>query len=149
MKLFGKGRKHRKLADRIGNEIHRQLTKAFSKRPLLFENVREIAFTAGYLKSFTFVAFSEIGCKDLDVHLQQIRYFCNGVLPNRLWDVFQRGEALNELSQSSNREEFIRAREDYELGVKAGINDGGEFIDTDSPPNNFMKFLIQGKIDLP
>ncbi|MBT9437709.1 MAG: hypothetical protein GAS50_00800, partial [Desulfobacterales bacterium] len=88
-------------------------------------------------------------CKDLDVHLQQIRYFCNGVLPNRLWDVFQRGEALNELSQSGNREEFIRAREDYELGVKAGINDGGEFIDTDSPPNNFMKFLIQGKIDLP
>jgi len=149
MKLFDKGRKYRKLADRIGNEIHRQLTKAFNERPLLFENAREIAFTAGYLKSFTFVAFSEIGCKDLDVHLKQIRYFCNGVLPDRLWEVFQRGEALNELSESGDREEFIRAREDYELGVNAGIHDGGEFIDTDSPANNFMNFLIQGKIDLP
>ena len=148
MKLFGKERKYRKFADRIENEIHGQLTKAFNERPLLFENAREIAFTAGYLKSFTFVAFSKIGCKDLDVHLKQIRYFCNGVLPDRLWDVFQRGEALNELSKSGDREEFIRARKDYELGVKAGIYDGGEFIDTDSPPNNFKNFLIQDKIDL-
>ena len=147
--MFGKGRKHRKLADRIGKEIHRQLIKAFKERPLLFENAREIAFTAGYLKSFAFVAFSEIGCKDLGVHLRQIRYFCNGVLPDRLWDVFQRGEALNELSQSGEREEFRRAREAYELGVNAGIYDSGEFIDTGNPPNNFMNFLIRGSINVP
>ena len=147
--MFGKGQKHRKLADRIGKEIHRQLIKAFKERPLLFESAREIAFTAGYLKSFAFVAFSEIGCKDLDVHLRQIQYFCNGVLPDRLWDVFQRGEALNELSQSGEREEFRRAREAYELGVNAGIYDGGEFIDTGSLPNNFMNFLIRGSINVP
>lgn len=147
--MFGKGRAHRKLANKIGQQIHRQLIQAFEERPQLFENASEMVFTAAYLKAFTFIAFSGIGCRDLDVHLRQIQYFCNGALPNRLWDIFQRGEALYELSEGEEREEFRQARESFELGQKAGIFDGCGFTDSGRPPSNFTNFLTRGTIEVP
>ena len=145
--MFGKKREYRKLSDRIGQEIHRQLRQALKEKPSLLGTASEMAFTAGYLKSFTLVGFSAIGCPDIDTHMEFIKHFCNGVLPSRLWDVVQRGEALNSLSQDGEREEFKRTRESYALGAEAGISDGGEFFDNGVQPNKFGYFLIKGSIE--
>ena len=147
--MFGKNRQYRKLADQIGKEIHRQLQQAFKEKDEMLGTASEMVFTAGYLGSFTFVAFSKIGCREIDVHLKYIRYFCNGVLPNRLWEVFERGKALNDLSRSGDRDEFIKTRESYDLGVKAGINDAGQFFSKDNPPSNLANFLVGNSVEGP
>lgn len=145
--MFGRKRQYRKLADRIGQEIHRQLRQALTEKATVCGADGEMAFTAGYLKSFTFVGFSGIGCIDIDTHVKFIKHFCNGVLPGRLWDVVQRGEALNALSQDGERDEFKKAREFYALGVEAGISDGGEFFDSGIQPKKFGYFLTKGSIE--
>lgn len=145
--MFGKKRQYRKLADQIGKEIHRQLQQAFKEKDEMLGTVSEMVFTAGYLESFTFVAFSEIGCQEIDVHLKYIRHFCNGVLPNRLWEVFERGKALNDLSQGGDREEFVKTRESYDLGVKAGMNDADQFFHKSNPPRNLANFLAGNSVE--
>jgi hypothetical protein len=147
--MFGRERQYRRVADRIGKEVHRQLRQALKEKATVFETPAEMAFTAGYLKSFTFVGFSEIGCQDIDTNMEYIKYFCNGVLPGCLWDIVQRGEALNTLSQEGNRDEFVKTRQSYKIGVDAGISDGGNFFDNGVEPKNFEYFLSKGSIEIP
>ena len=145
--IFRKNRQYRKLANRIGQEIHRQLQQALIVTPTVLGTPGEMAFTAGYMKSFTFVGFSEIGCLDLDTHMKYIKHFCNGVLPGRLWDAVERGIALNALSQEGEREEFKIAREAYDLGAEAGKSDGVEFFVNGIQPKKFGLFLTEGTIE--
>lgn len=145
--MFRKRRQYRKLADLIGQETHRQLLQALNEKSTVLGTADEIAFTSAYLRSFTFVAFSEIGCEDVATHLKYIRHFCNGVLPSRLWDVFQRGESLNALSQDGEREEFKKTRESYDLGVEAGISDAGDFLNNGVLPKKLTDFLCKCSVE--
>ena len=140
--MFGKKRKFRKVADRIGEVVHLQILQSFEKKEGILGSSNEMVFVSGYLQTFVYVGLSDIGCRDLSVHSKYIKHICNGVLPNRLWDIYQRGEALSELSQSGERQEFIEARKVYELSKDAGISDAHEFFYNGTPPKNLANYLI-------
>ncbi len=134
---------YRKQADQIGKEIHHQLQKALREKTTALGTYAELAFTAGYLTAFTQIAFSKIGCNDSAISRKYIKYFCDGVLPGRLWDFFQRGEALKELSLEGNREEFIKTRESYNLGILTGNSDSDNYFDKGIRPVGLYNFLIK------
>ncbi len=139
---FGTKRKLRKIADSIGVLIHQQLRRVLTESENTFSTPEEIAFTSGYLSAYVWNVFDRCGCKDIDVQNEHIKYLCDGVLPGRLWDVFQRGKAIKELAEGETKEEYARTCEAYEIGERAGLKDASEEYCNRVPPQNLANYLL-------
>ena len=138
---YGLHPEYRKLADRIGPVIHTQLSRVMGQSGETLGHPEEMAFTYGYLSTFTCRMFRDVGCNDSLSQEEFIQYVCNGVIPGRLWDIFQRGKALSELSKDGEREEFKKTYEAYGKGKDAGVHDAQVFCDG-GHADNLARFLL-------
>jgi hypothetical protein len=139
---FSKNRKYRKAARNLGVLIHQQILDALLKHQYLFNTPRKTAFTSGYLKSFFWGALSRRGCNDIGLQLTLLKDTCNKIAPDRLWDIYVKGEALTEFGKGKPKEQYIEACEAYELGITAGLNDAEQISIHKATPVNLMRFLM-------
>jgi len=140
--MFGKNRKYKKAANAIGPYIHQQIVKAMEARQDVFSNPEEIAFVAGYLYSLMWNTLDKRGCKDADVQTAMLKHVCDGVIPGRLWDVVERGQALGSSFFGDSKPEYTSPREAYELGTGCGIYDATEFDDAGTAPENLRRYIV-------
>ena len=97
---------------------------------------------AGYLRSLMWDTLDKRGCKDAGVQEKMLKHVCDGVIPGRLWDVVERGQALNGSLFDDSKSEYASAREAYELGTSCGIYDGTQLDDVGVEPDNLRRYLI-------
>jgi biotin carboxyl carrier protein len=133
--MFWKTLKYKKTADIIGEQTHRQIRHAAEIRSKVFVSPEQILYFSGYIDSLIFTALNERGCSDRKVILKHIKYVCDHIMPDRLWDIFQKGYEAASLIK----------KEEYECGVDDGLHDYGK-IEDGIPPDNLFKFLTKGVI---
>ncbi len=139
--LFG-NKEHKKAANIIGVEIHRQLFGALKVNEGVTNARLTSPFITGYLYGFIRFGFNMQGYQGEALAEKYIKHICDGVLPNRLHEIFQRKLTILESASKSEVEKF-------EKGVEVGVYDSGAFNDfTDFEANNMYKFLVKEKLDL-
>jgi hypothetical protein len=139
--MFGKKRKFRKAADSMGVLIHKQIMEALNERGQLSGTHVEMAFISGYLTQFAWIVFDNLGCRDIGIQNENIKHMCDGVLPGKLWDMFQKGQGLYHLSKGQETEERTQVKKAYELGGDAGNNDAIDCADNNIVPANLSNYL--------
>jgi hypothetical protein len=139
--MFGlfKKKEHKEAANKIGIELHRQIFDA------LKENESEAGvrisspFVAGYLYGFVRIGFGALGYDGEKVSEKYFKYICNGILPKKLYEIFERQLAALELAKDLGREE---EGEMFELGVEVGVYDSGSLNTFSSEiAENLYKYL--------
>lgn len=130
----------REARTRIGIELHRQIKEAFDLNEAETSARLQTSFCVGYIYWFVRLGFSTItgvvGECATDKHL---RYICDGVLPGRLYDIFNRQLAALEVARQMSNEERERKLKGivfspaeairlYEIGSEAGAADGSCFM---------------------
>ena len=143
---FGRKRKFKKAANKLGVLIHRQITDALVNHNQLFNTPEAKAFTSGYLKSFFWDGLNRLGCDDMELRQELLRDICNRVSPDRLWEIYESGEALAEPEAASYKAGCITA---YELGVTAGLNDTEEGAINKVTPENLTRYLLGNNLEGP
>lgn len=139
--MFWQNRKCKKAVDVLGPHIHKQIVSAMKARSDVFSNPSEMAFFAGYMRSLIWDILDKIGCKDYDVQTKMIKHVCEGVIPGRLWNVFERGEALSSSFLSGLNQEAENAKESLEKGTECGLYDASEFDYKSIAPDNLRRYL--------
>ena len=146
--MFGKSGKYKKISDLVGTEIHRQVRQALEKKEQLFDNPEQAAFMAAYLKLFMFEPFSSLGVRDYGTITKYTKRVCDGVIPGRMWEIYEQGNALNDLAQDGTNKKQKKLVEVYNLGEEAGTHDGAEFFRENIQPENLYNYLIGKKVKL-
>lgn len=158
--MFGflKRRKiEREARRRIGIELHRQIKEAFDLNERQTSARLQTSFVPGYIYYFVYTGFSTItgipGERATDKHL---RWICDGVLPNKLYEIFNRQLAKIEIAKGmaeQNRKirgtqispfEMIRL---FEIGGEAGFSDSDCFIPLAGRKANNLKRYLLGELD--
>jgi len=143
--MFGKNRRYKKAANALGPNIHKQIMEALAVRENVFTKPEELAFVCAYLEGLMWQTMDIRGCKDRNFHIKMLKMVCDGVIPGRLWDYVERGEALggsNEFGHSNSRAEYASAREAYDIGSGCGIHDAAELDDNSVVPDNLRRYLV-------
>ena len=143
MFAFGRKGKCRKAANALGPHIHHQIVKAMEVRGDVFSSPEELAFTAGYLRTLMWDTLDKRNCKEMDFQTEMLKYVCDRVIPQRLWEVVERGEALGESFFDDSKPEYASAKEAHEPGKDCGIYDGTQLDDSGSLPDNLRRFLVK------
>lgn len=136
---FGRKRRYRKAAGKVGVLIHGQILDALASHKKLFQKSEEVAFTSGYLKSFFWSVLNRHGCNDMTLQLRLLRSTCDKVSPGRLWEIYQSGAELADPLTKSYKPGCMNA---YELGVTAGLNDAEEGAAANVTPVNLTRYLL-------
>lgn len=112
-------------------------------------------FTPGYIYWFVRMGFSVQGIDGGKVIDKQLRLVCDGVIPDKLYDIFQRQLAALKVAQSmDDQTRPIRGTNMnpsqltalFELGVKVGSYDATYLS---SKPINFKKYLLGQQPHIP
>jgi len=135
-------KEYRKTVKSLGTILHAQIGEAAAQCGDIITTPYEVAFTSGYLRGFIWDALDRRGCYDAELILKIIKHVCDGILPRKLWDIFERGEAINEISQDSNRDELTLSRDAYNFGLKIGKNDAAQADIDELVPVNLTKYLV-------
>lgn len=92
--LFGNSDK--KLIDPIGEQVHRQVTESLERHGDVMRSPDEMMWVSGYIYGLVEDALELNGNnkKDEERILKSVRHLCNGVLPGKLWDIFQKSYAF-------------------------------------------------------
>ena len=147
MGIFGNifGKKYKKEADIIGRALHEQIYDAMKSDEKLAGKNLKSAFFVGYMYSFVSAGFIVQGVSgdQLDKYL---KYICDGVIPGRLWEIFNAQlkymESVKELLQLEENPEMVE-------GGAAGLWDGSNLITVDNraPRTNLKSYLLGKKLD--
>lgn len=132
-------------ANKIGVEIHRQIMSAFQIDETTTGDRIPTFFTIGYIFGFIRIGFTTLGLDGEQATNKWTRHICDGVLPGRLYEIFERLLAAMELAKSLNKEDEIKQ---FEVGVEVGIFDAsalGYFSDTTA--NNLTKYLVGEEVE--
>ena len=140
--MFGKSTKYKKAANALGPHVHKQIVSALEARDDVFSTPDEMAFVAGYLGMLMWVTLDKQGCKDWDVQASMLKHVCNGVIPGRLWDIVERGEALGSPFFGDAKPEYKSAQEAYKLGSECGTYDSIKLDDAGFVPQNLRRYLV-------
>lgn len=138
---LGKNKKYEKIANNIGVLVHQQIKDAMESEGEVFRSPEEMAFTYSYLYSFFWEQFHFNGCDDEEILKKNIKQTCDRVIPNRLWEIYQRGEGLYQLALSNNGgEKEKKVLNAYEKGYDSGTEDSIGIADN-VVPSNLFKYL--------
>ena len=107
----------------------------------VFNNADEIAFTLGYLKAYFHQMYTHYNNSDHSLEAKLFKKTCDGVIPKRLWDIYLRGEALGQLSETSDEVNIKQTGQAYESGLIAGMEDADETHLEGTLPSQLTKFL--------
>jgi hypothetical protein len=144
--LFDKQKKAEKeAANRIGIELHKQIKTALEHGGSEAENRTVSTFMAGYLYGFIRISFTTQGIPGEAAADKHIRYICDGVIPKRLYEIFERQLAALELAKSLDKNDEI---EQFEVGVEVGAYDAGIFGPfSNVQANNLTNFLLGKEVE--
>lgn len=138
---FGGNRELKDLAHKIGEIFHHQISQAMESEYQLFTDVDDIAFTSGYLKAYFHRMFEHYENTDVRLEAKLFKRTCDGVIPKRLWDIYQRGEALGQLAETSDNPDIKQTGEAYEQGIVAGMEDADETHHDGKLPSKLKLYL--------
>lgn len=94
---FGKGSK---VTESIGAALHYQLHLAMKENELM-TNARILSlFTNGYIMAFSFSVYGLQGLSANKMFEKNFRNILDGVLPNRLYEVFTRQNEIRQLADT-------------------------------------------------
>jgi hypothetical protein len=131
-------------ADRIGVELHRQIRAALERGGKEVESRTISFFIAGYLFGFIRAGFTIQGIPGEQAADKYVRHICDGVIPKRLYEIFERYLAALELAKSLDKKEEI---EQFEVGVNVGIYDSAVFNPLSGvQANNLFKYLASQEL---
>ena len=132
---FGKGSK---VTASIGTALHHQLYAAMKEDEVMTNDRILSLFTNGYTSSFVFCVYGLEGLNAEKMLNKNLRKIFDGVLPNRLYDIFTRQNEMRQLAESLGdsssspeiskgnqcpkyfAESQLMAREEAKLYVKTG-----------------------------
>ena len=158
--FFKRRRIEREACTKIGLELHRQIKEAFEVNEQQTAQRLHTSFIAGYFYYFVRMGFFTItgipGERAADKYLRQI---FDGVLPNKLYEIFNGQLAALEVASSmEDQNRKIRgtqispsdAKQLFEAGAKFGMSDGTCLSSIySSGPNSLKQYLIGELDDLP
>lgn len=132
----------KKIMDRAGKEIHRQMLSATKDTNSILNSLPQIVFVKGYITSFLFnVAYETQSQGDWCFRDENLKYLCDGVIPGRLWDAFLKARAVEELGDQApfNVEEIL------ESGRQAADSDVWDDIGVS---NNLYNYLTNKPLNI-
>ncbi len=143
--LFKQHKAEKEAANRIGVELHRQLKEALTGGGKEAEQRVASFFVVGYLHGFVTIGFSTQGISGEQAADKYLRYICDGVMPNKLYEIFERLLSALELAKSLGKNEEI---EQFELGFEVGVFDAGALnYSTNLQANNLTTYLIGKEVE--
>lgn len=155
--MFGFFRRRRLVAEartKIGIELHRQLKEALHADERVTEKNLSTVFVVGYLYWFVRMGFTHLGIDGGSVVDKQLRPICDGVLPNKLYEIFERQMAALKIAQGMNDQTAqirganvtpAQLTELFEKGSKVGAFDGSY---VEAKPSNLKAYLLGQDIDI-
>ena len=112
--------KKQKISDEVGKCIHRQISQVLGEGAEVFARPEEAVFFFAYLNSLLWgVAQERNAVGDWVLEGKYQEQICQRVLPDRLWDIYQRGQGMHELKDKGT----FNVEEVYEEGNDAGLYD--------------------------
>jgi len=128
--------KQRKLCDKVGQSIHQQLYSITSSGDTVFNNPEEAVFFCGYLELLLSSSADYEELPGLWAHDEaNLKYICDGVIPNAIWVVYKRGQGMVSVSDGT----AFDVVETYELGKKAGWADAFDGLSNSGRLLRFLK----------
>jgi hypothetical protein len=132
----------------IGVELHRQIKEAVFQDESATSEKLSTAFTPGYIYWFVRMGFTCQGIDGGAIVDRQLKRVCDGVLPGKLYDIFQcQLAALGVAQDMSDQTKPIRGANVspaqltklFELGSKVGAFDA---MSLSAKPVNFKSYLL-------
>ena len=127
--------KEKRICDVVGKIIHTQISLALKENKEVFNRPEEIVFFSQYLTYFIWniaANFNAVGKWTTEEEYK--KYICEGVIPGRLWEIYQRYEAMKELSESAG----FDMKSIEELAVGAAVYDA---LHVDRNPDGLYRYL--------
>ena len=133
---------------KIGVELHRQIKEALYQDERAAAEKLSTVFVVGYIYWFIRMGFSYQAIDGGTVVDKQLKLICDGVLPNKLYDIFQRQMAALEVAQSTKDQDApirgttvspAQLTKLFETGVEVGAFDA---MSLSSKPNNLKRYLL-------
>ena len=143
--LFGRSKEEKNAANRIGVKLHRQILEALQKDEQEASKKLSSPFSVGYLYGFIRLGFTHQGMEGERLADKYLKHICNGILPGKLYDIFQRQFAAIELAKDLGKNDEI---EQFGIGVEAGAYDAEVFnIFITNETQNLTKYLTNEEIE--
>ena len=144
-------KKHKKEADVVGANLHKQIFSALSENEELASKRLNSPFVVGYLYAFTSMAFIQLIPSNKRTEFadkiagKYLKYICNGVFPKKLWKIVK---AQLKLIDKSKKMSISKPTEEFELGGNAGMWDGANMTDWegDLSRTNLKSYLLDKKL---
>ena len=139
----------------LGVELHRQLSEALAQNESLAVERLSTSFTPGYIYWFVRSGFSAQGLDGAKIVDDQLRSICDGVLPGKLYKIFESQLAAVQIAKSMSNQASptpgtrvspIQSIEFFELGTKAAMYDSRSLS---SRPGNFKRYLLGQQVLIP
>jgi hypothetical protein len=133
---------------KIGVELHRQIKEALIQDERTATEKLSTVFIVGYIYWFVSGGFSCQGIDGGAVVDKQLRLVCDGVMPNKLYDIFQRQMAALEIAKGmKDQDALIRGANIspaqiaklFETGTEVGVFDA---MSLSAKPNNLRNYLL-------
>lgn len=141
---------------KIGVELHRQIKEAFDQNEEETAARLQTPFTVGYIYWFVRMGFSTLGFNGEQKTDKHLKFICDGVIPKKLYDIFQRQLAAMEIAKGiEDKNKIIRGTtitpadvtKLFEAGATAGMSDAKCCIPLlGSKANNLKRYLLGEKI---
>lgn len=144
--MFGlfRNKEHKKAADRIGVEIHRQLLEALKEDESRTSKNLSSSFTPGYLYGFIRFGLIWQGFEDAKLPDKYLKHICDGVLPKILHEIFNKQFSAVKLAKDLGNQEEI---DSFEIGINVGVYDSGVFsLHEYNEANNFYNYLTEKEL---
>ena len=141
--MFGFSNKKRfEICDKIGIKIHKQISEALTENSAALSEPEDAIFFHGYLNGFM-IGFTSIhdSSNSWAVDVKYKKHICEGVIPGRLWDIFERAQAIAQLSDQAG----FDVEELWDLGKKSGWYDSQRQL---VGGDNLFRYLTGEEIDL-
>ena len=117
-------KREKRAADRIGVQLHRQISVAFAENEKETSKRLMTPFTTGYIYGLVHLGFSHQGIEGEPATDTRLKYICDGVLPKKLYSIFQSVLSTVEYAKSLGEKNEVKG---FELGVEVGASDAGYF----------------------
>lgn len=147
LRFIGIKNDYKNLADEIGRVLHEQIYGALKENEDLASKRINTPFFTGYYACFVQMSFVQAGAKSTEAE-DYYEYICNGVMPKRLWKIFN--TQLTILENSKGVSKFKEFEDEFELGAEAGMWDGSNLFswsDKKISRTNLRLYLLNKKLN--
>lgn len=142
---FKKRKLEKYAANKIGAELHRQISSAFAENEESTTERLTSFFTSGYLYGFIRFGFTHQGIDGMYAAERHIKHICNGVLPKKLYEIFQRIFAATKLAGDVGKEKEVK---EFMLGMEVGVSDAKYLSIYMAGADDEINELFKGMADL-